>query len=164
MPAPDLGRSDVAEPREGHPGPRPVTGLTVFYDRRCELCRRSRAWLETEPQRVPLRFLATDGPEARQLAPELPWLGAELVVVADDGAVWIGPAAFLVCLWATERHHRWAHRLSSPTLAPLAERFLTSVSANRRRISAGLHRQTCRDGSCSTGGHVGSQPSSPGLR
>lgn len=164
MPAPDQAPSDVAEPREQVPGPRPVTGLTVFYDRRCELCRRSRAWLEVEPQRVPLRFLATDGAEAAALAGELPWLGEELVVVADDGAAWIGPAAFLVCLWATERHHRWAHRLSSPTLAPLAERFLATVSTNRRRISAGLHPRTCDDGTCSSRRHAGARASHPGLR
>ena len=165
MPAPELRPgSDVAEPGDVGPGPRPVTALTVFYDPACELCRRSRDWLAGEPQRVPMRYLPTTGPEARALVPELPWLGAELVVVADDGASWIGPAAFLVCLWATERHHRWADRLSSPTFAPLAERFLHSVSANRHRISAGLHRRSCDDGTCGIDGHRSAPAGARGLR
>ena len=123
------------------------TGLTVFYDEHCELCRRCRAWLETQATWVPVRFHPAGAEEAARLIPQLPWLGTELVVVADDGAAWVGPAAFLVCLWATFRYRHWSTRLSSPAFAPLAEGFLHRVSASRGRLGRRLSPQ-CSDGQC----------------
>jgi len=49
---------------------------------------------------VALRFLPCTATEARSKFGDLPWLGDELVVVSDRGDVWVGPAAFLTCLWA----------------------------------------------------------------
>ncbi|QXC63014.1 DUF393 domain-containing protein [Aquihabitans sp. G128] len=128
----------------GAPGP---ASLTVFYDRGCALCRRSRAWLEAQPTWLPLTFVAADADEARALLPDLPWLGTELVVVGDDGSSWIGPAAFVTCLWATVRYRAWSRRLASPALAPLAERFFVAVSANRSTLAAALG-DGCPDGTC----------------
>lgn len=124
------------------------TALTVFYDGGCELCLRCRAWLETQWTWVPIRFVVADADAARRLLPELPWLGTELVVVADDGAAWIGPAAFLTCLWATVRYRPWSQRLSGPGFTPLAERFFLLVSANRGRIASALGPVNCEDGRC----------------
>ncbi|HRW37870.1 MAG TPA: DCC1-like thiol-disulfide oxidoreductase family protein [Aquihabitans sp.] len=134
----------VADPRSGVGGP---AALTVFYDPGCELCRRCRAWLEVQPTWVPLRFVEADA-AARRLLPQLPWLGTELVVVGDDGAAWIGPAAFLTCLWATERYRPWSRRLSGPAFAPLAERFFASVSSHRGRIAGFLAPDDCEQGTC----------------
>ncbi len=140
-------------------------GLSVYYDPTCALCRRCRAWLEVQPTWVPLRFRAADAAEAQQLLPHVPWLGTELVVVRDDGAVWAGPAAFLTCLWATKEYRRWSGRLAAPAFAPLAERFFHAISSNRGRIGAFLERGECDDGSCRH--HVDPRlglPSSRGLR
>ena len=122
--------------------------LTVYYDPTCELCRRCRAWLEVQPTWVPLRFAEATRAEAAALLPQVPWLGTELVVIADDGATWIGPAAFLTCLWATKRYRAWSRRLSGPAFAPMAERFFTAVSSNRGRIGAFISRGDCDDGTC----------------
>jgi hypothetical protein len=105
--------------------------------------------LSTQETWVPVRFVAADAEQARALLPSLPWLGAELVVVADDGAAWIGPAAFLTCLWATVRYRPWSHRLAGPAFAPLAERFFVLVSSNRRRLASALEGGGgCDDGTC----------------
>ena len=131
--------------------PREVAGpgaLTVFYDPGCELCRRCRAWLEVQPTWIPLQFVEADGPTARRFVPQVPWLGTELVVVADDGATWIGPAAFLTCLWATRRYRGWSARLAAPAFAPLAERFFHAVSSNRSRLAAFVSTDACADGTC----------------
>ena len=124
------------------------SGLTVFYDPGCALCRRCRAWLEVQPTWVPLRFRPADAAEAHRLLPQVPWLGTELVVIADDGAAWIGPAAFLTCLWATRRYRGWSRRLSGPAFAPMAERFFEAVSSNRGTIGAFVARGECDDGTC----------------
>ncbi len=142
------------------PSPASPAGLTVVYDETCAFCRRCRAWLETEPTYVPMRFLAAGSPEASERWPDLPWLGFDLVVVSDRGEAWIGPAAFLTCLWATRRYRGWSSTLSSPSLAPMAERFFTLVSHQRRRINRLLgpdqpcYGRRCRNHPASSAGWV----------
>jgi predicted DCC family thiol-disulfide oxidoreductase YuxK len=125
-----------------------VTRLTVLYDEECALCRRCRHWLEHQPTYVPLDFLAAGSAAARERYGDVPWLGAELVVVSDDGDVWAGPAAFLVALWATVGYRSWSFRLSGRALAPLAERFFHVISSNRKRIGAIVGSKECPDGRC----------------
>lgn len=126
--------------------------LTVVYDETCELCRRCRDWLASQPTRVPLVMVAAGSPEAAERFAGVPWLGTELVVAADDGRAWVGPAAFVMCLWATTRHGQWAARLSGPALAPTAERVLAALSTNRGRVSALLHPRECDARTCT--GHA----------
>jgi predicted DCC family thiol-disulfide oxidoreductase YuxK len=114
--------------------------LTVLYDEKCGLCRRSRDWLLTQPCLVPVELLPSGSAEARERYGSLPWLGQELVAVDDRGRAWVGPAAFLTCLWATARYRPWAYRLAGPKLAPLAGRFFKLVSKRRDRWSAWLGR------------------------
>ena len=125
--------------------------LLVLYDENCELCRRCRHWLEHEASYVPIAFLGANSPEARaKFGAVERWLGEELVVVGDRGETWIGPAAFLVCLWATVRYRTWSYRLSGPAFAPLAESFFHAVSSRRRSIARvlGSQRTACSDGRC----------------
>lgn len=129
-----------------------MRSLTVLYDEQCALCRRCRTWLEQQPTFVPVFFLAAGSTEARTRYSQLPWLGADLVVVSDDGDAWVGAAAFLLCLWATERYRSWSYRLSGHTLAPLAERFFHAVSKQRGRFNLGTGRSVdtpeCPAGRC----------------
>jgi predicted DCC family thiol-disulfide oxidoreductase YuxK len=127
---------------------RPVHSLTVIYDEQCALCRRCRHWLEHERVYLPVHFLAAGSAVARERYRDLPWLGADLVVVTDTGDAWIGPAAFLVCLWATQDYRAWSYRMSGPTLAPLAERFFHLVSKQRGRIGRIVGDRDCPDGQC----------------
>jgi predicted DCC family thiol-disulfide oxidoreductase YuxK len=127
-----------------------MRSLTVYYDERCALCRRARAWLEREPAFVALRFVPR-GAAAPALGRALPRLGDELVVVADDGRVWIGNAAFIVCLWALRRWRGWSERLSRPWLAPFAARFFDWVSRERRELGRLLAHEPCADDRCAHG-------------
>lgn len=123
--------------------------LLVLYDAGCPVCVRCRHWLEHQPTHVPLTFLATDSPEAiERFGPHLPWLGKELVVVGDRGEAWIGPAAFLVALWATVDYRLWSYRLSGPTLAPLAGRFFEQVSKRRSALGRYVKEPACDDDRC----------------
>jgi predicted DCC family thiol-disulfide oxidoreductase YuxK len=127
--------------------------LVVLYDEQCALCRRCRSWLESQRTLVPLEFLAAGSAAARNRYGSVPWLGADLVVVdesepAEAHDVWAGPAAFLMCLWATEDYRGWSYRLSGKALAPMAERFFHFVSSNRRRIGAVVGSKDCPDGRC----------------
>jgi len=135
------------EERVAAPGARSPRALTVLFDPHCALCRRSRGWMLRQESYVELRFVACSGEEARLRYGDIPWLGDELVVVADTGDVWIGPAAFLTCLWALVAWREWSYGLSGPAFAPLAERFFEALSSRRKGLAA-LFDHECADGAC----------------
>jgi predicted DCC family thiol-disulfide oxidoreductase YuxK len=122
--------------------------LTVLYDGDCPICNRARAWLEREPKYVPLELLDARGPEAARRYQGITAKGTELVVVADDGRVWIGPGAFLMCLWALREWREWSLRLGSPLLAPAARAAFRTLSAGRFRLAALLDYSDCARGQC----------------
>lgn len=119
--------------------------LTVLYDGTCALCLRCRDFLAHARALVPLELLSCQSREARERYGAVPWLGEELVVVSDEGDVWVGPAAFLVAMWALEDYREWSYRLSGPELAPLAERFFVAISSQRRRIASFIRKPRCED-------------------
>lgn len=132
-------------------GARSPAALTVVFDPACALCQRCRDWMLRQPAYVALSFVACTEAEARARYGDIPWVGDELVVVGDRGEVWVGPAAFLTCLWALVEWREWSYRLAGPAFAPLAERFFLTLSSNRRRIAA-LFDHGCTDGACHVGG------------
>lgn len=122
--------------------------LTVLYDASCGLCVRCRDWMGGQRSFVPMRFVACGSEEARVRYGTVPWLGEELVVVSDEGDVWAGPAALLVCLWALEDWREWSYTLTGSVLTPLVERFFQAVSSRRRSIGAFLWPDPCEGGTC----------------
>lgn len=115
--------------------------LFVLYDSRCGLCTRVRRWMEGQPAYVELRFVAAGSPRAARLFP--PDVAGssepgELVVVSDEGGVYRGDAAWLMCLWALENYRAWGLRLAHPGMRGLARAFFDLLSKNRGRISAAL--------------------------
>ena len=121
----------------------PLQRVTVLYDSRCNLCRTARAWLERQPQLVPLEFLAAGSAEAARRYPYLdPAMTLEdLTVVGDAGEVWVGAKAWVVCLWALEGKRGLAQRLSAPALMPRARAVVSFVSRHRRRL--GTYGEGC---------------------
>jgi predicted DCC family thiol-disulfide oxidoreductase YuxK len=123
--------------------------LTILYDADCPLCARCRQFMESHEALVELEFVPCGSAEARARFGQVPWLGDELVVVSDEGDVWAGPAAFVMCLWALRDYREWSHRFSGPALAPLARRFFKAVSDRRKRWFKAAPR--CTDGRCRAG-------------
>jgi predicted DCC family thiol-disulfide oxidoreductase YuxK len=116
-----------------------VRRLTVLYDARCGLCSNARRWLLGQGQLVPLQMVAAGSEEARRLFPTLAALEpAELVVVSDEGDVYRGSNAWIVCLWALESYRDWSFRLARPTLLPLARHAFEWVSTRRHSLSRAL--------------------------
>jgi predicted DCC family thiol-disulfide oxidoreductase YuxK len=130
--------SVISEPDAALPPAAPATRLTILYDERCAFCLRCRDWLATQPCLIEVDLLPSGSHEAKQRFGAVPWLGRELVVVDDQGHVWVGPAAFLMCLWATARHRHHAYLFARPRWAPHAERFFMYISRRRDRLGAWL--------------------------
>jgi predicted DCC family thiol-disulfide oxidoreductase YuxK len=108
--------------------------LYVLYDSRCGLCTEVRDWLRKQPAHVELSLLASNSEYVRRTFPGLP--NEELAVVSDDGRVWLGDNAFVVCLWALRGYRQWARRLSSPIVRPMARQAFEAVSRNRKGVSS----------------------------
>ena len=142
-----------------------MRSFTVLYDARCGLCSNARRWLEGQRQIVPLELLAADSEEARRRYPTLAQAEPEeLVVVSDEGDVYRGPQAWIVCLWALEDYREWSFRFAKPALLPLARGIVEWVSTRRHRLSRALGMMSdqeialevsagegCRDGRCPDG-------------
>ena len=129
--------------------------LTVLYDAQCSLCRRFKDWLAAQRPApngqggvVRLQFVAAGSTYARALYPGLDHEATlrEVTVVADDGSVYVGDRAWIVCLWATGEHRHTAVRLASPVLRPVA-RAIVQAAAGLRRSSGGDYADRC-DGQC----------------
>jgi predicted DCC family thiol-disulfide oxidoreductase YuxK len=112
--------------------------LYVLYDASCGVCVRARRWMDRQPALVALEFVPAGSLAARMLFPALSGTSEELTVVSDEGDVWRGTAAWLMCLWGLAEFREWSHRMSSPALAPFARQALELLSKNRKRLSAWL--------------------------
>lgn len=112
----------------------------MLYDANCALCRRARAWLESQEQLLPLEFVPAGSAEAHDRYPHIDHQATlrELTVIADTGEVWRAERAWVLCLWACAEHRLKAERLSSPAMLPLARTVFAAISDNRGWIGS-LH-------------------------
>jgi predicted DCC family thiol-disulfide oxidoreductase YuxK len=121
-----------------------MLALTVLYDPDCGLCRRAHEWLAEQAKLVDLSFVPCASDEARRRYPQLnqALTKQDLTVIGDHGAVYFGPKAWLMVLWALARYRDWSYRLAAPELLPTTRRVVSLISQNRYQISraTGLNR------------------------
>ncbi len=117
--------------------------LTVYYDERCEFCVQCRRWLESEPKLLSLEFAPSRRLwelTSRERLKEAPGLAAarpsDLVVVDDEGGIYLGPKAFIMCLYALKDYREWSRRLSAPGMSHVASAAFLALSAGRGKLSA----------------------------
>lgn len=110
--------------------------LFVLYDAHCTLCRRLRAWLEAQEQLTPLVFLAAGSEAARLRFPHIDHQASleDLMVIANTGAAYCGPKAWIMCLWALRNYRQLSFRLASPEWLPVARKVVAWVSTHRSRF------------------------------
>jgi predicted DCC family thiol-disulfide oxidoreductase YuxK len=117
--------------------------LYVLYDSSCGLCSYLVPWMSDQPAACELKFVAAGSEEARRRFPEFrsAHRPEELVVISDEGAVYRGDSAYIVCLYALHSYRSVAIRLARPTFRPLARKVFALISTNRLRLSElmGLH-------------------------
>ena len=133
--------------------------MTVLYDAHCGLCRRFKDWLAAQRPAsngeggvVRLRFVAAGSTDARALYPGLDHEATlrEVTVVADDGSVYVGDRAWIVCLWSTWEYRHVAVRLASPMVRPVARAMVQAAAGLRSWASVragGDYADGC-DGRC----------------
>ena len=110
--------------------------LTVLYDPNCGLCRRVQAWMVLQPAIIEVVFVPVNSDEARSRYPQLnhSLTLTDLTVITDEGAVYFGPKAWIMCMWALRNYNEWSIRLSTPELLPTARRVFSMISQNRYKL------------------------------
>ena len=105
-----------------------MLALTVLYDTECGLCRRAHEWAAEQTKFVELIFVPCASEEARKRFPQLDHdlSKKDLTVVADDGAVYFGPKAWLMVLWSLTRYRDWSYRLARPEFSQARRRTTRS--------------------------------------
>jgi predicted DCC family thiol-disulfide oxidoreductase YuxK len=114
--------------------------LTVLYDGTCGFCVECARWLASQRQRVRLELIASSTIAARTRYPTLaagPG-SEELIVVDDEGGVYRGTHAWIMCLWALREYRSAAVKLARPALLPLARAAFALLSRSRRPLSRWL--------------------------
>lgn len=111
--------------------------LTILYDQDCGFCRQCRGWLEVQPALIRLKFVSCHSDEARRRFPgiEAYHPTEQLVLISDNGNVYVGDSAWLMCLYALKHYRAWAKKLSRPLLRPLARQVFEHVSGARATLS-----------------------------
>jgi len=114
--------------------------LYVLYDPKCELCERLKDWLLVQRSWLGLCMVPAGSDKARTLFPELETIASanDLVVISDEGEVYLNDRAWIMALYALEEYRDWACRLSHPLLLPLARQAFATLSRNRYAISRWL--------------------------
>jgi predicted DCC family thiol-disulfide oxidoreductase YuxK len=117
-----------------------MKSLILFYDEQCAFCRAVKTWLDGQPKYVPIRAVPYTAPEARYRFPTIDnhTPAKEILALADDGALYVGGDAWIICLWATRNYRAWSRRLSTPTLRPMAKRIAAVVAAHRYELSRAI--------------------------
>ena len=121
--------------------------LTVLYDQDCLLCQECRIWLLRQRAFIKLRFIPLQSPQICEWFQRLEGCSSinpreRLVVISDEGGVYHGQNAWIMCLYALRDYREWAQRLAHPALLPFARRVCELVSRNRRLLSRFLKEPT----------------------
>jgi predicted DCC family thiol-disulfide oxidoreductase YuxK len=111
--------------------------LYVLFDQECALCRRCCLWLGRQQALIELHFIPLQSPDLGHRFPgvEKLNLSERLVVVSDEGAVYQGQYAWIMCLYALRDYRVWSQHLAHPALLPLARHICELVSRNRLTMS-----------------------------
>jgi predicted DCC family thiol-disulfide oxidoreductase YuxK len=118
--------------------------LFVLYDPACAFCRSCRRWLEAQPAYVELCFFPIHSAETECRFPGIEKFAVanDLTVVGDDGAVYQGPHAFILCLYALVDFREWSLRLARPELLPFARQFFDFISNHRATFSRWMRERS----------------------
>lgn len=121
--------------------------LYVLFDAECAMCVRCREWLSRQPAFVPLHFIPLQSPDLPRFFPGIDVLkpNEQLLVVGDNGAVYRGACAWIMCLWGLQEYREHALRLAEPVLLPFARMVCELLSRNRFFLSRQFFKQNAHD-------------------
>jgi predicted DCC family thiol-disulfide oxidoreductase YuxK len=119
-----------------------ISKITVLFDAECGFCCRCRDWMLRQSRFIDIEFIRKESIWARNRYPNIHSAEDELLVIDDEGGIYRGPAAFIMCLYALVEYRAWSLRLATPALMPFARKGFELVSTRRHRINEWLGLET----------------------
>jgi predicted DCC family thiol-disulfide oxidoreductase YuxK len=114
--------------------------LYVLYDPKCELCERLKDWLLVQRSWLGLCMVPAGSDKAKTMFPELEHVATcnDLVVISDEGQVYLNNSAWIMAIYALEEYRDWAYRLAHPLVLPFVRQAFATISKNRHAFSRWL--------------------------
>src|SRR5215813_13434976 len=114
--------------------------IYVLYDSKCRLCERLKDWILVQRSWLGISVMPAGSEKARRMFPELEQVASsnDLVVISDEGQVYLNDRAWIMAMYALEEYGDWARRLAHPLLMPLARQAFAAISKNRHAFSRWL--------------------------
>lgn len=121
--------------------------LYVLFDHSCGLCTAAARWLREQPafiriitmpatsDRAAAKFPDLDLPRSAPGATAAGAAPEQVIVVTDEGQVYRGPAAWIMCLWALKRYRAWSLMLAQPHWRPRVARIIDGLGRRRLMLS-----------------------------
>lgn len=117
--------------------PTNINKIEVYYDGRCGMCCTFHEWLNKQERATEVDFIPYQSERAVEVFPEILNLdpATEMVVRTDEGEIYKGAEAWVLCLHSCKAFQGVAHRMANPMLLPLAKKTCNLLAANRHKLS-----------------------------
>jgi len=123
--------------------PTNITNLDIFYDGQCGMCCTFHEWVNEQERAFQVNFIPYQDPQAYDIFPGLKELDPEkeMIVRTDQGELFHGAEAWVLCLFSCEHHQAKARKLGGKMLLPVAIKACNLLAANRKRLSRVFFRR-----------------------
>jgi predicted DCC family thiol-disulfide oxidoreductase YuxK len=123
--------------------PQKLRKIEVFYDGRCGMCCSFHEWIHRQPRAYRIEFIPYQSPDAEKVFPGIGTLdpAREMIVRTDQGEIYRGAEAWVLCLYSCENHQAAARKLASPGLLSIAIHSCRVLAANRHSLSKVFFRR-----------------------
>ena len=147
--------------------PEQIHRIEVFYDGRCGMCCSFHEWINRQPRAYEIGFVPYQSEVAEKIFPGIGTLdpAREMIVRTDEGEIFRGAEAWVLCLNSCENYQMAARKLAGPRVLPVAIHACRVLAANRhalsnvffrskdKKVRAELHRmktKACEGDFCAT--------------
>lgn len=120
-----------------------VKKIEVFYDGRCGMCCSFHEWIHRQERAFQIDFVPYQAERAEEVFPGIHTLdpAREMIVRADNGEIYRGAEAWVMCLYSCANHRDMAKRLARPAMLAVAIRVCHLLAANRHGLSKVFFRR-----------------------
>ena len=120
-----------------------VKKIEVFYDGRCGMCCSFHEWIHRQERAFQIDFVPYQAERAEEVFPGIHTLdpAREMIVRADNGEIYRGAEAWVMCLYSCTNHRDLAKRLARPAMLAVAIRVCHLLAANRHGLSKVFFRR-----------------------
>ncbi len=117
--------------------PKNISTVEVYYDGQCGMCCTFHEWINEQQRAYEVKFIPYQSERAELLFPGVMALdpASEMIVRTNDGELFRGAQAWVLCLYSCSSYQKVAVKLGGPLLLPVAIKACNVLAANRHKLS-----------------------------